>query len=99
MVLHDFMALLVLPYWKKESLAQKGRGITRACADDVGMALTSFKFLKLVALVFNQAEIISGLSLKPTKCVIIPTSELLQNDTALYIRNCGCVGWVVGLAR
>ena len=34
----------------------KNCGVTRACADDVGMALTSFKFLKLVAPVSTRQK-------------------------------------------
>jgi hypothetical protein len=45
----------------------------RCCADDAGAALASYKMLKLFAPMFRKAELFGGLSLKPKKCVLVPT--------------------------
>ena len=46
----------------------------RCYADDVGAALASFKLLALVVPVFDHGELFAGLSLKCSKCVLVPTS-------------------------
>ena len=40
----------------------KNRGLTRACADDIGQALRSMKTLKYVAPVVTAAKIVAGLA-------------------------------------
>jgi len=49
-------------------------GVIRACADDIGAALLSIKGLKYMEPIFDLAELLAGLTLKPAKCVLIPTS-------------------------
>jgi hypothetical protein len=44
------------------------------CADDAGGALDSYKLLVLIAPVFRKAEMFVGLTLKPKKSIIVPTS-------------------------
>lgn len=46
----------------------------RGCADDIGAALSSYKFLSILKPVFDKAQIFAGLRLKAGKCVIIPLS-------------------------
>ena len=45
----------------------------RGCADDIGGALSSFKFLKIIKPVFDRAFRFAGLQLNPKKCVLIFT--------------------------
>jgi hypothetical protein len=68
-------------------IADRGRGIIRACADDIGAALADFRFLKYCYPVFVEAEKCAGLSLKPVKCVIVPTSHTLDVHIALRIKT------------
>ena len=44
----------------------------RACADDLGAALAKLEVLTRIAPVFIAAQDIAGLTLKPSKCVIVP---------------------------
>ena len=52
-------------------LEAPGLGQVRACADDVGMALRSLRSLKTVRYWFDRFQKVSGLVLKPPKCVIV----------------------------
>ena len=54
----------------------KGYGITRACADDVGMAIRSISHLTSVFPIFVFARRVAGLTLKPKKIVIVPVGVL-----------------------
>ena len=56
-------------------ISKKGRGIIRACADDIGAALKHYKSLSYLFPIFKQAQYLAGLTLKPLKCNIVPTSE------------------------
>ena len=44
----------------------------RGCADDIGAAIASYKFLKVIKPVFDQAEKFAGLKLNLRKCIIVP---------------------------
>ena len=76
----------------------KGRGLVRACADDVGMALESVLFLKPVLGCYDIIALISGLKLKLSKTWIVPlfcnfspeTQDLLQ--TIFFQMLPDCVG-------
>jgi endonuclease/exonuclease/phosphatase family metal-dependent hydrolase len=59
------------------------RGIIRACADDIGAALLSLKGLKYMEPIFDLAEQLAGLTLKPSKCVLIPISARFD-ETIVY---------------
>ena len=59
----------------------KKAGIVRACADDIGVALRALRFLKLLFPIFQSAQSIAGLNLKPSKCNII---VLVQLSDDLY---------------
>jgi len=52
----------------------KGRGVFRACADDIGAALNSHKSLLHLYDIFETAQLVAGLTLKPSKCNLVPTS-------------------------
>ena len=62
-------------------------GILRCCADDVGAALLSLTGLKYLAPIFDLAELLAGLILKPVKCVIVPTSCRFSQDVVDKIRT------------
>eukprot|EP00972_Heterocapsa_arctica_P051571 7587157-Heterocapsa_arctica.AAC.1 len=59
-------------------VCQSGKGIIRACADDIGGALKSLKFLKVTKNICDDFRAISNLHLKPRKCVVIPTGAVLS---------------------
>jgi len=64
-----------------------GRGIVRACADDIGAALTTYKSLAHMFPIFESAENIAGLTLKPAKCNVVPTSEPMSEFLVSVIRQ------------
>ncbi len=57
-------------------LTPNGRGVLRACADDLGVALRSLKYLCLMEPIFSQARLLAGLVLKSPKCVLIPLAPI-----------------------
>ena len=62
-------------------------GITRACADDIGMALGSIWTLIEVSRIFDMCEALTGLSLNVVKCVLIPTSRKFTCQLVEIIRD------------
>ena len=58
-----------------------------ACADDLGAALCSLQDLATCAKLFNMFRKISGLVLKPSKCVLILTSVSCSEQNILAVRN------------
>eukprot|EP00973_Karenia_brevis_P087918 12193854-Karenia_brevis.AAC.1 len=52
-----------------------GKGVTRACADDIGCCYKSLWHLQCVNPVFKAAERAANLVLKIKKCVIAPLSK------------------------
>ena len=50
-------------FW--QVISKHGRGMVRACADDIGAALTSYKHLMHVYPIFDIAEQAAGLTFKP----------------------------------
>ena len=46
--------------------------IARAFADDIGMVLANISQLRPVRALYKLLEIISGMAIKPRKCVIVP---------------------------
>ena len=61
-----------------------GRGILRACADDIGVAVKSLSAFKHMFPIFDLAEALAGLTLKPSKCILIPTSEPFSEELVRY---------------
>ena len=51
-----------------------GLGAVYACADDVGAALRELKSLRILHRLFSRYRLVSGLTLKPSKCVGIMVS-------------------------
>ncbi|CAK0850757.1 unnamed protein product, partial [Prorocentrum cordatum] len=55
-------------------IEEAGRGLARACADDIGGTLKSIEDLAWVALAMREAELVANLVLKIQKCHIVPLS-------------------------
>ena len=60
----------------QKRLEENRAGILRACADDIGASLRALRHLALLAPIFQLAKKLAGLSLKPSKCVLIPLAPL-----------------------
>ena len=54
------------------SLREGNRGISRACADDIGVCLARLSSLALLTPIFSAAKSMAGLSLKAPKCILVP---------------------------
>jgi hypothetical protein len=67
-------------------IVKKGLGIVRACADDVGCALTSVRALKPLATIFKLARELAGLDIKFRKSTIVPT-EPFHTDTEEFFKT------------
>jgi len=61
--------------------------IMRAFADDLAAVLQSLAQLKRLQVLFKVLHIISGLSIKAKKCVIIPLGEVFCPDVAARVRE------------
>ena len=64
-------------------------GIVRACADDVGFALSTIDVLKAVASTLESAESLAGLKIKMSKCTIVPLerwSDALEASVKTWLR-------------
>jgi len=66
-------------------IPSSGRGILRACADDLGAALNSHKSLMHMYAIFETAQLVAGLTLKPSKCNLVPTSLPFSNDVKKFL--------------
>ena len=77
--------ICIYTYTQIAQIAQDGRGIVRACADDVGVALASYRHLKFLFPIFATAEDIAGLALKPPKCNIVFTFIEFSENIVLVI--------------
>ncbi len=58
--------------WMNFAVVQRGLGYVRACADDVGCALSSIEVLPTIAAIFNFARLLAGLAVKFHKCRVVP---------------------------
>jgi len=71
----------------QKEIADKNRGIVRACADDIGAALADIKYLSVLYPIFCQARVLAGLTLKPIKCVLVPLSAPLTRASKYDIQK------------
>jgi len=65
-------------------------GIVRACADDVGCALSTISALPQVAAIFKLAKVLAGLDIKFAKGSIVPLrpcGDTTQHDIQQWIRS------------
>ena len=84
-------AIVIDPFLRKfeATVVAPGLGTVRACADDIGAALCSMHGLIPCHAIFADAKNISSLTLKPTKCVLVPVAESLSEGLVDRIR-----GWL-----
>ena len=59
-----------------KTLREASGGIIRACADDLGVALSRLKCLGLLHPIFVSAQSLAGLILKSSKCILVPLCSL-----------------------
>ena len=64
-----------------------GYGRIYACADDIGAALASCTGLITLFRLFSRMTKASGLTLKPSKCVLIPTAFELTAENVASLRE------------
>ena len=78
------------------TIEQKGLGIVRACADDVGCSLSSIDILPKVTTIFKFAKVLAGLHIKFIKSAIVPVtkwSATLASEIDMWI-HAKLTGWV-----
>ena len=59
---------------------QNKGALVRACADVIGIVVRRLRDMQLVVPVFDAAEALALLTLKPRKCVLIPCRRLADDD-------------------
>ena len=64
----------------KHSIEDTGKGIVRACADDVGAVVKSITHLTSLSEVFHAASKHAGLWLKYKKCVLVPLNITISQN-------------------
>ena len=52
----------------------------------IGVAVKSLSAFKYMFPIFNLAESLAGLTLKPSKCTLIPSSEPFSEEVVSYIQ-------------
>ena len=67
--------------------------MVRACADDVGIAITALKSLLGAQQVFERAEVLAGLTLKPKKCQLVPVCSVVTPELEADIK-CWLEKWI-----
>jgi hypothetical protein len=84
----SFFVLAIDPFLQafEKSIVQPGKGVIGACADDIGAALASIDSLTDLSRIFDAARSVAGLSLKASKCVIIPVCGFFTNDLSNAVR-------------
>ena len=68
----------------------------RACADDIGMAMSRLRRFPLVQVLFPDFRCVSGLDLKAIECIIILNALCASPDNCDVLRewlNCNCPVW------
>ena len=57
--------------WMEKDIEATGKGTVQGCADDIGAALGALQHLVFIEPMFRAARLAAGLTLKPSKCVIV----------------------------
>ncbi len=65
-------------YTMHKVLRSHNAGIVRACADDIGASLRRLASLGRLYPIFQEAQTLGGLTLKPPKCIIVPSAISLM---------------------
>ena len=73
--------------WIHREVQVPDLGRARACADDLGASLRKLSTLTVLHRIFVAAQRVSGLTLKPKKCLIVPTSMRCSPHTVECIRD------------
>ena len=60
--------------------------MVRACADDVGIAITVLKSLLGAQQFIGRAEVLTGLILKPKKCQLVPVCSVVTSGLEADIK-------------
>ena len=76
-----------LLHFSKKQLEDSAPTSCRACADDIGMASKRMSTIPLLCKWFEDYSIISGLTLSPSKCIIVLTSFLVSAANQEVIRS------------
>jgi hypothetical protein len=81
-------AIALNPFLNKfdKELDSPGVACVRACADDIGVAIRGIATLALLKPTFDSAKAFAGLTLKPRKCVLVPTSQQLTPNLEKRIK-------------
>ena len=74
-----------------ELLDMSGVSLTRACADDVGAAVSNIVAPKRYHSIFKILEKVAALKVKPKKCVIVPIATTFSMHVVSVVRD-----WLVG---
>ena len=85
-------ALVIDPFLRcmKATIQDNGLAQVRACADDVGAALKNIGVLRLFEPIFQTAAETANLQLKPKKCVVVPTSTIVDATLRTNIERWLC---------
>ena len=87
--LYFVLALDVFLQAFEVAVVQPKKGVIGACADDIGASLASITALIDMFGIFDVARTVAGLSLKKTKCPIVPLSgpfsPALRDDIASWL--------------
>jgi hypothetical protein len=84
-------ALAIDPFLSKfkQEIEDRGLGIIRACADDIGAALRSVTVLPKIAETFKNAEVLAGLTLNLKKTNFLPLNVPLSATATSHLK-----GWL-----
>ncbi len=85
-----------LLYIFKTRIEDAALGCVKACADDIGASLRALYHLPILDRAFHEFKSISGLVLKPKKCVMILTTITASDSNIQVIRNwlaANCPRW------
>ena len=85
-------ALALDPFlrWMKRDIELAGLGRVRACADDIGSALRMLSALLRLYPIFVVIRIVTGMDVKPKKCIIVPTGAPYSPHLAECIKDWLC---------
>jgi len=70
----------------KTHIESQGLGLIRACADDIGASLSRLDALCILHKLFCQFQVVSGLTLKAKKCILILTSVHKSVNNIAFIK-------------
>ena len=72
-----------LLYAFEKHLHIPGLGCVRACAGDIGICLDRLSVIEIICVLFDKYRLLSGLALKPQKCICIVLSKVAKKNPKL----------------